>query len=313
MRRTVIFLTLLVLAGASSAEVAQAQDSSDDAREGPPVLREVRPEPPVLPAASEDSIVAPRTEANDDARKAPPVVRQEKKRASEVVPPPAGAGEGDIRHVTPAGERAAPQRGIRATDVQAFQERRKDALAQMQAKRLAFQDALREERNTLKQTIREKRGKLSERLERIKDEKKRQRVSRVDREVDALNARVMRSLTIAIDRLEHIADRIAERMEKVRANSVDVTDLERSLAATGSAIAAARSAVREQSGRTYEILVSDEATLRGDVQRVRRSLHADVSAAREQLRAAHDAIQRTVEQLKLIPNVNALSVVEVKE
>src|SRR3989344_4461026 len=77
-----------------------------------------------------------------------------------------------------------------------------------------FNDSVKAKRAELDDKIKVKREELKTRLQKIKDERKKQTVENIDRRMDALNDKIVRHLSGVLDKLGEMLVRISERADK---------------------------------------------------------------------------------------------------
>ncbi|MDO8425778.1 MAG: hypothetical protein Q7T01_04705 [bacterium] len=288
-----------------AAPAAHATDASDDVYASDPVLSEQgspQPAPATevtgaertnaqLPQSAEAPVTPPAPTPVPLRAPPPPAQRTAPARAEPSAPPQLDAAS------------APTQPEVRA----AFLADRATAAAALQSDRAEHRAAVVTAREALVARIAEKRVALVERLEKIRDERTQERITRVDRRLDAINARTIASLSITADQLASVLDRIGSRGELARIHGADTASVARGVRAAAATIGASRSAIAVQAGRTYEILIGSEATMRSDVLRARQTLKADLGAIRAQVQSAHDAVTRAAAALEQIPRVGELT------
>ena len=159
----------------------------------------------------------------------------------------------------------------------------------MQQRRTEFDERVEQKREDLETRIEQKRAELKERLRRIRDENKRKIVERIDRQIDALNERLLKHFTGVLNKIEGILSRISDRADRAESNGSDVSSVRSAITATQDKISAARTAIINQTGKTYTIEVTGEERLKVDVGLVRQALHSDLTRVREVVKAARAA------------------------
>lgn len=263
--------------------------SSDDVQAPPPIIQEAQ--------AIREEVREEIEEIREEAREA---IEETRAESVNVAPSP--------RAAVPVPRPVAPATVDREAARKTYAAERTAAREVLRDERDAVRMELAAQRSALKERIAAKREDLRERLEKVRDERKRKTVTRIDLRIDAANANVVVALTVTTDQLVHVLDRIASRAAKAEANDVDTAAVERQVATARAAITAARSAIAEQAGRTYDLLIGSEETLRSDVARTRQTAKADLSAVRAQIQSARDAVARATASLKEIPHIDTLTV-----
>ncbi|MDP2637198.1 MAG: hypothetical protein Q8P03_01135 [bacterium] len=199
---------------------------------------------------------------------------------------------------------------LRQEAVDRFKIQRQEAETQLRAKKVELQDRVKTAREEMKSKIEAKRVELKDRLQSIRDEKKQQTVERVYDKVNQLNERMTLHFMNALTQIEEVLGRVESRADKAEANGLDVSAARAAIAAAETAIQSARTAVEAQAGKTYSFTVTTEEDLRSDVGQARKTLHDDLTAVREIVRAARDAVRQAAVALAQIPRVDEAEVTE---
>lgn len=168
---------------------------------------------------------------------------------------------------------------------QRMEAQREEAKQKMEEHREEFKEHMEERKAELAERLEKKREDLKKKLEVVKDERKKKVVERVDTQIDELNARLMSHFSGVVDKIEEILNRIEE---KAAEHGVNVSS---QVTAAEGAIAAARTAIANQSGKTYEINVSSEENLRSDVGTARQKFRADLKVVHDAVKAAQKAVR----------------------
>jgi len=197
--------------------------------------------------------------------------------------------------IMPAAAQVAPSGAAQARD---------NLKQDVQIGREDLKKAIEEKRAQLQSQIEAKRAQLQERLKKIKDERKKAAVEKIDRQLTELNDRMLAHFTDLLKKLENVLGRISSRADKANARGLDVTAVRQAIADADKAIVAAREAVKAQAGKTYSVVVNTEATLKVDVQKARQALHADLKKVSDAVRAAREAVQQAAVKLAQIPKVD---------
>ena len=187
---------------------------------------------------------------------------------------------------------------------QNVEEKRKELKAQVEVKREEFKKAVETKREELKTKIDAEREALKAKLQSVKDERKKQAVTRIGEEVNKLNARTVEHFTGVLDKLAEVLGRISSRTDKGAERGLDVAAVRTAIASADTAIASARAAVTAQAGKTYAVTITTEDKLRTDVGATRKALHADLEKVRDAIVAAREAVHTAATTLAKIPHVN---------
>ena len=182
--------------------------------------------------------------------------------------------------------------------------RREEVKSSISEMRENFRANVQQKREELKNLIEEKRVALKEQLRKVKDERKKQVVERVDAGLDELNGRMLNHFSGVLDKLEDVLERITSRADKAEQRGLDVATVRTAISEALRVIESSRTAIQEQTGKTYAITITSENNLRVDVGKARKALHDDLVKVRETVKAAHDAVRRVAVALAQIPKVD---------
>ncbi|MDP3993918.1 MAG: hypothetical protein Q8P75_02995 [bacterium] len=175
----------------------------------------------------------------------------------------------------------------------------------IEQRRTEFEGRVEQRRADLKTRIEQKRAELRERLQTIRDENKRRIVERIDRQMDALNERMLKHFEAVLNKLEGILSRISDRADRAESNGSDVSSVRSAITEAQDKIAAARSAITNQTGKTYTIEITGEERLKVDVGSARRALHSDLVKVRETVKAAHAATKNAATALAKVKPITS--------
>lgn len=194
-----------------------------------------------------------------------------------------------------------------------IKERREEMKSNITEMRNQFRVNIQEKRQELQQTIKDKRAALQEELQKVKDERKRAAVERIDANLDKLNERMANHLSNVLDKLENVLERISSRADKAEEKGLDVAAVRTAIDNALKVIEASRTAIQAQVGNTYTITVNSEDNLRVDVGKARQALHSDLVEIRETVKAAHDAVRNAAVTLAQIPRVDEAETLPVND
>jgi len=167
-----------------------------------------------------------------------------------------------------------------------------------------FKTRMDAEKAELQGEIQDKREALRAQLQKVKDERRREVVERIDVRLDELNARMLDHFSNVLDRLEDVLERIASRADKAEGRGLDVSTVRTAITDALSSITSARSAVQVQAGKTCIVTVTTENNLRVDVGKARKCLHDNLTVVREAVKAAKEAVRKAATTLAQIPRVD---------
>lgn len=163
-----------------------------------------------------------------------------------------------------------------------------------------------------KQKIREgaeaKKVQFKERIQKVKNEQKRETVERISQQTNELNIRMMNHFFQVLNRLEKVLANIVSRVDKAEANKWDVSGVRTMIKSAEEAIASAKTAIEAQKIKTYipEITGAEEK-LKVEVGEVRKALHGDLVVAREKVMAAYEFIKAVSKALAQSPRIDELN------
>jgi hypothetical protein len=190
-----------------------------------------------------------------------------------------------------------------------IKEKRENMIQAVQEKREIFKDEIMSLREENKIKIEEKRTQLKNNLEVIKDEKKKIRIENVSKYISDLSVKFTAKSTTVIDKIEAALLAIESRTDKVNLTGVDVSAVRSLISSADTAIADARAALTNQISKTYTVTGTDEATIKTSLQSNRDLLKKDIEIVNTKIKAAHEAIRKAHNSLRVIPGVNASSTI----
>ena len=142
----------------------------------------------------------------------------------------------------------------------------------------------------------ENREALKERLQIVKDERKRGIAENIDKRIGEVNQKWVAHWSRTLDRLSAILDKIETRAESSEAADLDAFYL--ALAGAREAIDNAQVAVTTQEGKTYEIVFTDEAILGQAIRSTIADFHNDLKLTQAAVKEAKDATVMVLRHLK---------------
>ncbi len=182
-------------------------------------------------------------------------------------------------------------KAIRTETRQEVRDLRDVAQEKVRASREDLKKRIEEKRAGAKEAIETQRTNLKERLKTIKDERKRTTVERINERFTNLNDRITTHYANVLDQIDTVLDRVIAKTDTVEKGGKDVTSVKAAITKAHEAIAAARSALATQAGKTYAIVVEGEETLKNNVREVRDMLHGDLKGVEKMMKDARDAVR----------------------
>lgn len=137
----------------------------------------------------------------------------------------------------------------------------------------------------------ERKVEFKQDFHRVKDQKKKEAVDKITKELVKLNSRKLERFGQALDQMEGVLTKILGRAEKQAQKGFNIEKVRMAVEEARTAIAASRSAVEVQGGKVYKIEASSEEGLKDAVKKVRRALHDDLKAVQNTVKAAREAIK----------------------
>lgn len=189
--------------------------------------------------------------------------------------------------------RAAAQqevRQIRTATMESLEAARAAMRAEIEKRRDEFKSMMQEQRAKTKIRIEEKQKTMREKLQTIKEENKKRIVENIDKRMDALNEQRTTQFQNALDQMDAVLGRIAERVDRAETQGKGVASARSAIVTAKNAIASARSAVAVQAGKTYVITITTDAKLKDDVTKARTMLNTDLKTVFASVKDARDAV-----------------------
>ncbi len=167
-------------------------------------------------------------------------------------------------------------------------------------KREDLREAVKVKRDEAKEKINKEREEFKARLAKLKDERKKKIAENVEKQLHALNERMMDHYMDVLGKLKSSLSRIEERIAKAEARGLDVSEPKRLAVLAKAAIASAEEAVKAQAAKTYPIVFTDEATMKTAITAARKALHEDLRKIHEKVKDAREAVRNVAVALAKI-------------
>ena len=188
--------------------------------------------------------------------------------------------------------------------IRVFQEKRNAALQSIREHKDAFHEAMEKRMGEFERTKEIKRGELQKRLTAIKDERKKQIVVRLYENINTFNKNRVTHFGAVADRLEEIVGNIKSRTEKAAGHSLNVNAVRLKITEAENVIASARAAIETQAAKIYTPVITTEAQVRLEMEKIRQTAHADLTKVRDALQAAHSNVRDAAVELGKINGVD---------
>ena len=153
-----------------------------------------------------------------------------------------------------------------------------------------YRTLMEQKKAAMQASISAERERFKEKLEELKDQRKKSIVEKVDFKLSPINKNGTDRLGAAIDRLEKLLDKFKSRAAKAKAAGKDTTEVDAAITAADLAIANAKDVVATQSAKSYTAKITDEKSLKLTVGAAVSSLNHDLHAAFESVKLAKEKV-----------------------
>jgi hypothetical protein len=167
-----------------------------------------------------------------------------------------------------------------------------------------FQKAVQAKRTEMENAVKTQRDELKTKLKNIKDERKESAVDRIDQNITALNAKTTTHYTNVLHQIAGVLSRVGSRTDKAQVNGKDVTAVRTAVSSAQSAITTARAAVVVQTGKTYALNITTDATLKNNIGVARKALRADLKSVENLVKVARESVRQAATTLAQIQGVD---------
>ena len=130
----------------------------------------------------------------------------------------------------------------------------------------------------------EARAEYQAKLAKIKDERKKAIVDKIDNRITTTNKNVTDRMTLALEKLTSYLTRITERTSALKAAGTNTASAESAIITAQTAITTAKTAVAAQAIKQYVITLGEESTLKS-------TIGTTISQFRQDLAATHKTVQ----------------------
>lgn len=152
-----------------------------------------------------------------------------------------------------------------------------------------------------RERFREKRTELreqfKERLQTIRDEKKRAVADRINTKIENINTRRTDRMKETIGKLRNILERISQKAGQAKANGKDTTTVDVAIAQAQTALSTTEAAVNTQTAKQYTIQIESEEKLRSTVGTTVSGLQQDLRDAHKTVVDAKQKVQQAAKEL----------------
>lgn len=178
---------------------------------------------------------------------------------------------------------------------------RKEALETLAEERKEKMEDFREETKIKREEAIERykaqRMLFEQKLETIKDERKKDIVDKIDTRMSERNEKYVSRMTEIIEKLKNILSKISEKVAVLKTEGKDTTALDSAIDEAEAAIVAAEAAVTVQAGKEYVITLGSESALRITVGSVVSSFRGDLRVLHQAITKAKQAVMKAAREV----------------
>jgi len=138
---------------------------------------------------------------------------------------------------------------------------------------------------------------IKEKLNVIRDEKKKSLVERIDDKITIMNRTHTTKFSTVLEKLMMILNKITDRAQNAKLKGIDTSAVDSAIEAAKAAIDVAKAAVTTQSVKTYSIEVVSETTLKTTVGRIVSMFRKDLRNVHKIVVDAKQAVQKAEREL----------------
>jgi len=152
-------------------------------------------------------------------------------------------------------------------------------------------------RPEVRATLREK---YQEKLQNIRDQRKRNIVEGVDSRIGEINKNRTAIMLRHLGKIEEVLAKIEARVAQAETNGKDISAVQTAIQKAKDAIAAAKAKIEEQAAKTYTIEITTEDRLGSAVSSVRATFASDLRITHQSVVAARQAVGEVLRTLASI-------------
>lgn len=148
--------------------------------------------------------------------------------------------------------------------------------------------------------LKDRRDQFKEKLQIIRDEKKKALVERIDERISKLNKNYVAKFSEAVRKLEAILNGLKEKTAIFTASGANVSMVDNAIANAQTAIDSAKISLAEQEAKVYNIEVSSETGLKANVGRTVSQFRKDLRDVHKKIVDAKQAVRNVEKELAKI-------------
>lgn len=203
------------------------------------------------------------------------------------------------------GDEDVKQKGVEARmAAQQFKEARNASKSANLEERKRLQENFKLEvknlREKAKEEVKTQKEAFKVRLDKIKDEKKKNVVEKADVRLSDINTKRTQEMTEHLNKMDEVLTRISQKIADLNAQGKDTTKAEAALSEAQAKLSAAKSAVSAQAAKEYVIGVTSENKLGEDVKRAIEALKKDLLTVQEAIKGVRESITNAIKEIALL-------------
>ena len=156
------------------------------------------------------------------------------------------------------------------------------------------QENIENKMSMMKEKMASREAALKARLNAFKDKRKAEIAQRVNTNLNRVNQNQTNQMQNHLDRMSALLDKLETRVNQAAPDIKDPVTARTAIVASRAAIASASSAVSAQSQKDYTIVVTFEAQVKSDAQKMRDALKTDLMAVRKLVIGAKQSLVNVV-------------------
>ena len=153
-------------------------------------------------------------------------------------------------------------------------------------------------RQNVKERVTIKREEFKEKLQDLKDKKKKGIVERVDNKITTLNKKHTNRFNKLLKKLSSILDRIESKVDELEGEGTDVSTVGVEVQIARDAIGVAQREITEQAGKDYVIEINTESNLGEVVSSAFKEFRDNMKVLQDSVKVARDAVHEAAKTLK---------------
>jgi exonuclease VII large subunit len=163
-----------------------------------------------------------------------------------------------------------------------------------------IQSVKNDKENSTKELMKAKIQAFKQRIQDIKDEKKKAIVEKIDDHVATANARLTTKMNNALTRMTSILNELQQRSTSLKANGKDTTAVDAAITDAQKAITDAQTAVNGQSQKEYSANIVSDAGIRSAIGQMVSTFRNDITATHKAVVDAKQAIVKVLTMLSTL-------------